>query len=244
MSHPNAEAQKSSGGLMEDVIGIFVSPSQVFEHQRNKSFVMPVLIQMVILTALAVGLKNLMAPFWDAEFARGAAKAAQQAAANGTPAPPAGMMNSIQSFTYYSAAVVGPWLTAIIGGIVLWLGGKIVGAKFSVGQGMTIAAWAGMPMILGMIAMAVLGVMADPLTVRGMGDAQLGLARFFDPNTASPALMALFTILDVFSIWSIVLAGIGVSVVGHVSRGAGMVAALVRWGVTALFTVGGAVMRG
>lgn len=244
MSHPNAEAQKSSGGLMEDVIGIFVSPSQVFAHQRNKSFVMPVLIQMVIFIALAVGLKNLMAPFWDAEFARGAAKAAEKAAAAGTPAPPAGMMDTMQNVTYYSAAIVGPWITAIFGGIVLWLGGKIVGARMSVGQGMTIAAWAAMPTILGMIAMAVLGVMADPQTVRGMGDAQLGPARFLDPATASPAILALMTLLDVFNIWCVVLAGIGVAVVGGVSRGAGMVASVVKWGVSALFAVGGAIMRG
>ena len=236
MSQPNAEAQKSSGSVMEDLINIFVNPAAVFEHQRDNGFVTPALVQTILLTLLTFALHNLLAPFVDADFARGMAKASAKAAASGQPMPEQakGMMETVQKFSLYAAAVLGPWFIAIFGGIVVWLISKIVGAKMAVSQGMTIAAWAAMPMILGSVTMAIFGMMADPQTVRGSGDGQLGALRFFDPDTTSPLLTEILRRLDLFALWEVVLTAIGISVVGRVSRGAGFAAAGIRWGLVAL----------
>lgn len=242
MSHPNAEAPKSSGGLMEDVVNIFVNPSSVFEHQRNKSFAMPALVQSLIMLVLVIAMGNLIAPFFDAEQARALAAAA----ANGQTMPPEAAANA-QKFGRYGAfgvLVIMPWFIAIFGGLFGWIGSKVVGAKIGYGQAATIASWAGFPAILGTIAMGIMGIVMDTTTVRGVADGQLGPARFLDPATASPAVLGLLQSIDIFSIWGIVLFGIGVSVVGGVSRGSGMVASIVKWGIVALFSVGGALMRG
>jgi len=236
VSHPNAEAQKSSGGLMEDLINIFINPSAVFEHQRHGSFAIPALVQTILLTLLTFALHNLLAPFIDADFARGMAKASAKAAASGQAMPEQakGMMETIQKFSLYAAALLGPWFIAIFGGVVVWLVSKIVGAKMAVAQGMTIASWAAMPMILGTVTMAIFGIMADPQTVRGTGDGQLGVLRFFDPDTTSPLLTEIFRRLDLFAVWEVVLTAIGISVVGRVSRGSGFVSAGIRWALVAL----------
>jgi len=242
VSHPNAEAPKSSGGLMEDLIGIFVSPAAVFEHQRNKSFVMPALVQSIIMLVLCIAMGNLIGPYFDAENARAMAAAA----AKGQAMPPE-MKASAEKFARYGAfgfMVIMPWFTAIVGGLLGWIGSKIVGAQMSYGQSAMAAAWAGFPAVFGVVAMGIMGMMADPATIRGVADAQLGPARFLDPATASPAILGLLQSIDIFGIWTIILFGIGVSVVGRVSRGSGMIASLVKWGIVALLSVGGAVMRG
>lgn len=227
---------------MEDVINIFVNPSAVFEHQRNKSFAMPALIQTVLMLVLVVAMGNLISPYFDAENARAMAAAA----AKGQVMPPEAQATA-EKFSHYVALgmmVILPWFVAIVGGLFGWIGAKIVGAKMGYGQAAMIASWSGFPAILSTIAMGIMGMMTDTSTVRGISDGQLGPARFLDPATASPAIMGLLQSIDIFSIWTIVLFGIGVSVVGMVSRGTGMIASLVKWGIVALFSVGGAVLRG
>ncbi|MEP6766135.1 MAG: YIP1 family protein [Gemmatimonadaceae bacterium] len=236
MSLPTDASTKPSGGLMDDLLEIFVKPSAVFERRRDSGFVVPVVVQMLLFVVLAVGLHNLMAPYMDADFARAMAKTAAKAAANGQPMPEqaTAMAEKFKNVGGYVIPAVVPWLVAIIGGIFVWLFAKIVGAKLQVGQGMTIAAWSFFPAILAMVVVAVFGVIADPQTVRGMSDAQLGPARFVDPATVSPILLQFLMRLDVFNIWSVILTGIGISVVGRVSRTAGIGAAVIQWVVVAL----------
>ena len=236
MSLPIAATAQKSGGLMEDLLEIFVKPSAVFDRRRNTSFAVPAFVQMIIFLVLAVALHNLIAPFLDAEFARGMARQAAKASANGQPMPEqaTAMAEKFKSVGGYVTAVLGPWLIAIIGGVFVWLFSKIVGAKMQVGQGMTIAAWSNMPALLAAIVVAIFGVVADPQTVRGMADAQLGPARFFDPNTVSPMVMQLLMRLDIFNIWMVILTGIGISVVGRVSRTSGILASFIQWAVVAL----------
>lgn len=242
MSHPNAEAPKSSGGLMEDLINIFVNPSSVFEHQRNKSFAMPALVQSIIMLVLCLAMGNLIGPYFDAENARAMAAAAAKGQA--MPAEAQAAAEKFARYGAYAVLVIMPWFIAIVGGLFGWIGAKIVGANMGYGQSAMVASWAGFPAVLGTIAMGIMGMMTDPTTIRGVADGQLGPARFLDPATASPAILGLLQSIDIFSIWTIILFGIGVSVVGQVSRGSGMVASLVKWGIVALFSVGAAVMRG
>ena len=246
MSHPNAEAQKSSGGLMEDLINIFVNPSAVFEHQRNKSFVMPALIQTILFAALVFGLRNLIMPFWDAETSRQMAAQAAAMAAKGQAMPEGAkaMGEKMASYGSMIGPIIAPWFTAIVGGLFTFLASRLVGAKLSFGQSAMIASWSNFPAVLSFIAMGIIGMMMDPATVRGVTDGQLGPGKFFDPNTTSPALVALFQNLDLFNIWSIVIMGIGIAVVARVPRGSGFVGALIKWGIVVLFSIVPAVLRG
>jgi hypothetical protein len=84
------------------------------------------------------------------------------------------------------------------------------------------------------ITSAIFGMMADPQSVRGTGDGQLGLLRFFDPDTTSPLLIEILRRIDVFALWELALTAIGISIIGRVSRGSGFVAAAIKWALVAL----------
>jgi hypothetical protein len=233
VTEPGGDVPKSSGGLMEDVIEIFTNPSALYERVRNSSFLRPALVQTVIFLVLALALKNLMAPFTDAEFARGMAKAAAKAAASGQPMPE-GATAMAEKFKNVASLVgppVLPWIIALLGGLMVWLCSKFVAAKLSFGQSMTVTSWSFMPAILGTITIAVFGLVMDPQSVRGVTDGQLGPGRFFDPNTTSPFVYAVLQRCDVFNLWSVALTGIGISVVGRVARSAGFIAAVVQWAI-------------
>ncbi len=226
-------------GLMDDIVDAFIHPSALFDRMRDSSFVRPALIQMVLCGVLVFALRNLISPYFDAEFARGMAKATAQAAAQGRELPASAMEMSrkISSFSTMFGPLLVPWFIAIFGGLATWIGARIVGAKISYGQSATIASWSYMPGVLGYIALAVQGAIVDGNAIRGVSDGQLGPARFLDPNTASPQLLALLQNLDVFGIWSLVLTAIGVAVVARTSRSTGALAAVIRFGIGALLAL-------
>lgn len=226
-------------GLMDDVVDAFIHPSALFDRVRDSSFVRPAVIQMVLCGVLVFALRNLISPYFDAEFARGMAKASAQAAAQGRemPASAIEMSRKIASFSTMFGPLLVPWFIAIFGGLATWIGARIVGAKISYGQSATIASWSYMPGVLGFVALAVQGALVDTNAIRGASDGQLGPARFLDPNTASPQLLALLQNLDVFGIWSLILTAIGVAVVARTSRSTGALAAVIRFAIGALLTL-------
>lgn len=241
MSYPDTEGPKAAkgGSLMEDVISIFYNPSAVFEHQRNKSFVMPALIQTVLFALIVFSMRNLIQPFWDAESARQMAAQAAKMAASGQPMPEGAKASGekIASVMSMIGPIIAPWLTAIFGGLFTWLASKLVSAKLTFGQSATIAVWAAFPAVLAFVVTAIFGVVKDPATIRGITDGQLGFGQLLDPNTASRAVIALAQQTDLFSVWTFILSAIGISVVSRSPQSSGFVAAAIKWGIVVAFSV-------
>jgi len=234
-------ATAARGGLFEDIIDVFINPSAVFERNKNTGFARPALIQSVIFLVLVIALKNLVSPYFDAEFERSMATAA----AKGQEIPEAAMATS-RKFAGYIGMIgplFAPWFVALIGGLFTMIGARIVGAKLSFGQSATIASWSYFPAIIGYLAIAVQGALVDSQSIRGVSDSQFGPARFVDPSTISPSLLGFLQSVDLFSIWTLVLTAIGVAIVAGVARGTGAIAALVRWGLFALVTLGFGLLR-
>jgi hypothetical protein len=72
----------------------------------------------------------------------------------------------------------------------------------------------------------------------------LNLARFMDPDKASPVLIALGSRVDVFTIWITVLLAIGIHVLGKIPKQQAYIAAAITWAVGALPAVLGALRAG
>jgi hypothetical protein len=70
------------------------------------------------------------------------------------------------------------------------------------------------------------------------------LARFMDPDGASPALIALASRFDLFTIWVTVLLAIGLHVVGRIPKQQAAIVAAITWVVGALPAVLGALRGG
>lgn len=227
------------GGVFEDFIDVLVRPSALFDRVRNQGFVKPALVQTIMLLVLVLALRNLVQPFFDAEFARQGALQAAKMAESGRAMPEgaSAMSEKIGTFMSTVGLVLSPWLIAIFGGLFTWIAARVVGARIAFGQAATIASWSYTPAILGYIVFAVQGALMDTTAVRGVSDAQIGPARFLDPTTASPVLLGLLQQLDLFNVWTLVLTAIGVAVVARTSISTGALAAIIRFAIAALFTL-------
>lgn len=228
-------AASSKGGVFEDVLEVLWAPGQVFDRSRAKGVGRYILALTVITLVIVLATKGLLQPYIDANFD----VQMQQRAAGGKPMP-AEAVAAAQRFAGYAFIATGILMIpigAVLTGLLVWIGGKVAAAPFTFGQGMLIAALASVPRVLSFMATAVQGAMADPQAIRSFSDAALGAARFVDPVSTSPALMAMLSNLDVFNLWQLVIIAVGISVIGRVERSAGVVGALVAWGLGVALTV-------
>lgn len=228
-------ADASKGSLFEDVLEVLWAPAKVFDRSRAKGVGMYILVLTAVTLVVVLATRGLIQPYVDANFDL----QMQQMAAKGKPMP-AEAVAAAQKFAGYGFLATGVLMIpigAVLTGLLVWIGGKVASARFTYGQAMLIATLTSVPRVLSFIATGVQGAMADPQSIRSFSDASLGAARFVDPVSTSPALMAMLTNLDIFNVWQFVIMAIGISVIGRVERSAGYVGALVGWGLGVALTV-------
>jgi hypothetical protein len=230
-SIPAAPSPKKAG-LWEDFIDIFYAPSEVFARRINSGFFIPMLVVTVLVGLIFLATAGAMQPILDAEFSRGMATA-QKANPNMTDAQmQAG--KKIGETIAKIAIFVGTPIAIFFSGLFLWVVGKFFGAKQTFGAALMVAAYASVVKVAGAIAGAIQLLLLDTSSMNGYLRLSLGVGRFFDPDTASPALLALVGRLDVFTIWMTILLGIGLSVTGKIPRTQAMIAAAIVWILGAL----------
>ena len=223
---PRADAKASR---WEDFIDIFYAPSAVFARRASSGFLLP----MVVVTLLTGGLYVMNSGVWsyvmDAEMSRALARQSQQMTEE--------QMQGVRRFSE-TMAKVGAFVFVPVGifltGLMLWVCGKFVDARQTLRQATMVAAFAFLPRVVEGLVVAVQGLMLDPSTMDGRWRVSLGVGRFFDPDTTSPALLAFLGRIDVFTIWVTVLLAIGLAVTGRIPRGRAAIAAAIVWLLGAL----------
>ena len=231
----NQVATPASGGLLDDLLEIFTSPSKVFERRREGGYGLLLLVLMVLAVTIGLATMGLTEVFWDAQVQLGM----QQAAAKGQPMP-AQAVEMGRGFTRWGGAL-GPAvilpIAVWIGALFVMLGAKITGGSVSYKQGALIVTLASFPRLLGPIIMAVLGLVVDPQTIRSVSDGALGPARFFDPLTTSPVVLGVLANFELTNLWSIAIMAIGISVIARVTRGSGWVGAGIVFACSLALTI-------
>lgn len=216
-----------AGNVVTELVDLLFAPSRTFEALRRRGAWAHGTVLAVLALAIVVALRGLLEPFIEANMVL----ALRQAAARGQ-AMPAGAAGAMASFAWWgfvgTAAMAVPG-AALFGGLGLWLGARPLSVPLSFGRAAVVATLSAIALPVGTLLMAVQGALLDPATVRGITDASLGPARFVDPTTMSPALLAILARLDLPSLWGVVLGGIGVSVMGGVTRGTGFLVAALSW---------------
>lgn len=219
-----ADADDTNGGIVDDLVETFVAPARAFERRRDGRYGLLLLILMVVTGVIMVATMGLSAPYWDAQFDA----SMRMAAAKGQALPPEATGELARTGFRWVAVVTAtlavPFLVWL-GALFVALGGKLAGASIGYRQGAAIMTLASMPRLLAPVAMAVQGLLVDPAQIRSFSDASLGPARFMNPETTSPVILSLLGNFDLTSLWSFALLGIGISVVGRVSRGNGFIGA-------------------
>jgi hypothetical protein len=240
----NADAVKevepapAKAGLWEDFVDIFYAPSSVFARRSDGKFGLALLFLVIVGAVLFFVTKNAMQPIFDAEFTRQTATAMRK-----NPNITAEQMASMRNFS----DMLGPVIFAVIltisvlgTGLILWLVGKLFDAKESVAAAIMIATYAEVPRIVQILTNAAQALIMSPEKLNAANSVGFNLARFMNPDTTSPVMIALGARVDLFTIWVTVLLAIGLHVVGNVSKQQAYIAAALTWVIGALPALFGA----
>jgi hypothetical protein len=247
MSDPNTSSSAGSAGFepafptpaaeqpaswWEDFIDIFYTPSTVFARRANAGFGVPMLVVTILFGVIFIAMSGALQPLMDAEFQRGAA-----ATMKNNPQVTAEMMEKGRAIGE-TAAKFGTFIvipvTLFLLGLILWIVGKLVDAKVSLSQAVLIVSLAWTPRVLEAVVNGVQGLLLDPASLNGRYRVTFGVGRFFDPDVASPMLIAMVGRIDLFTIWITVLMAIGLSVIGKIPRSRAALAAAAVWVIGAL----------
>jgi hypothetical protein len=238
------EADPSSGkaGLWEDFVDIFYTPSSVFARRSDGKFGLALLFLVIIGTVLFFVTKNAMGQIMDAEFARQSAAAIRK-----NPNITEEQMASGRGFFETFAPIffaVGLTISVFGTGLVLWVVGKLFDAKESITAAIMIATYSEVPRIVQILTNAAQALVMSPEKQTSLNAVGFNLARFINPDTGSPVVIALASRVDLFTIWVTVLLAIGLYVVGKVPKEKAAIAAGITWVVGALPAVFGALRAG
>jgi Yip1 domain. len=225
MTSPAPAATKTP--IWEDFIDIFHSPSEVFARRQNQGVLVPMLILTLILGGLNLAFSGVLSPVRDAEFSR--AMAAQMKAHPEYTQDQLETGRKIGEVVAKVGAFVLVPIAILVVGLFVWLVGKLVEAKEPISGALVIATYAFVPHILESVLNGVQGLLMDPASLTGAASLSLSAARFMNPETTSPVMMAIAGHFDVFVIWLVVLIVIGLSVIGKIPRSRAAIAGGVLW---------------
>jgi Yip1 domain len=232
MTDAGAEPTPTKAGLWEDFIDIFTQPSVVFERRREGTFGLAMLILVVVSGVLFFALHNGLAPIMDAEMAKAAAAMASKNPSI-TPDQIASQQAMMEKFAPIGIILFLP-IGILIGAVLLWLAGKVIGASVAFAAAMMITTYAQVPRIAETVLNAIQGLLLSPESITSRYSVQIGPARFLDAASANPVLLAILGGLDLFTIWITVLLAIGLAVVARVPRSKAAIAAGAVWLITLL----------
>ncbi|MES2178169.1 MAG: Yip1 family protein [Gemmatimonadota bacterium] len=222
----------------EDYIDIFYAPSSVFERRKDSGFGIPMLVVTLLISAIALANHGAMQPILDAEFSR-----QTEAMMKANPQMTAEMMEKGRAIgekiALFGGVIFIPIALLLIG-LFLWVCGKFVGAKQTLGAAVMVASFSYVPRILEAVLNGVQLLVLDPSSLTSLNSLKLGVSRFMDPDTSSKIVLALVGRIDVFTIWTTVLLAIGLSVTGKVSRSQAAIGAVILWFLGALVPLLGA----
>jgi hypothetical protein len=210
-----APVQKAS--FFDDVIEIFIHPTNVVRRRANSSVWPPMLFVAIVVGIISFATFNTLAPAFEADFSRAMAKtmAKNPQMTQEMADKSRDMMLGIGKYTLPIIMLI----TMFLLGVVTWGLSKVVGAATTFQQCLGVAAWAYCPRIIGALAGGVQGLLMDPANLTSTMSFTLSPARFMNPETANPLLMQLAARFDLITIWVTILLAIGVYVTGRVSKG-------------------------
>lgn len=214
-----APAAKSAS-RWEDFVDIFFAPSQVFARRRDGRFWLPLLVFVVLNTGLFMAARPLMAPVFDhmasvqeAKMRRDNPQVTDEQVAVGR------RMQEKFTTGWLGAAMVAVGQAFMVLGValLLWLLAKPFGSGASYGQAATVAAFAFIPRLLATALTALLLLVTGAEHATTLESIGFSPARFLGEDTA-PMLRALLGRFDLFVLWSTVLLGIGIALMGRADR--------------------------
>jgi len=237
--YPTPATPAKPAALWEDFVDIFTQPAAVFERRRDGRFGMALLILTLLSVVIFFATRPLVQPLIDRVMEYGMAQQVRQGAMTAEQAAQARqMMGGFAGVMTAVGAVFAVPMIVLLSALLLWLGGKAVEARMTFGQAMTVATYANVPRVFvgGVLGALLLAFVDVERFAPMLQSAPLGPA-FVLGADANPILVMLAQRFDLLTLWSTVLAGIGAAVMGRTTRGRGLAASAIVWGVATLYAL-------
>jgi len=235
-------------GVFSRITGVFFEPGKTFaDIGRRPSWFAPLLLTIVAGLAFyaAYGQHVGWARFVSQQMATNARM--QQAMAQVPPDQVESRLAMQAKFTsigyYASGFVIMPIILLLSSAIVLGMT-SMMSAGLRYKQVFAIVCFAGLPMVIKHLLSIAVVYLKNPDDFNLINPLAFNAAAFMDPVTSSKFLYTLGVTFDLFTIWIIVLTGIGLSAAAgkkRLSFGGGLFAAATPWVIFGLF---GATMAG
>jgi len=235
---------------LQRITNTFTAPSKTFEDIKrgNKSWWMPFLIYVVIgyvffaAVATKIGIQQVV----DNQIHLNPAQEEKLAQA---PPEQRAMSAKISLYITEGIFIANPLLILAVialGSLGLWGTINFVfGGKAQYGSIFTAWMYASLPSLvktlLGIIVIYA-GTAPESFNIKNFAPTNAGA--FLNPLEANKMLYALATSLDVITIWTLVLMGIGVATVAGVKRNSGYIAVFGWWAIFVVIGVGIAAITG
>jgi hypothetical protein len=225
------------------VVNIFTAPSKTFEDIKrgHKSWWMPFLILVLAGYILFAAVTTKIGMATVSENQMKMDPKTEERMASMTPEQRAGAEKISIAITQ-GIFIANPALVLLIvavGSLVLWGTINFVfGGKASYGSVFAVWMFASLPSViktlLGVIVIYA-GMAPESFNIRNFAPTNIGA--FLSPADTNKALYSLATSLDAITIWTLVLMGIGVSIVAGVKRSSGYIAVFGWWAIIVLVGV-------
>ena len=236
---------------MGRVTSTFSAPSKTFEDIKrgNRSWWLPFVILSIVgyIFFAAVSYKVTIQTVVDNQLKLASEKQQEQMA----QAPPAQreMTAKISLYVTEGVFIAGPvflLVAAAVVSLVLWGTINFVfGGKATFGSIFAVWFFADLPSILKvLLGIVVMFAGGTPETFNIKNFAPTNVAAFLPVMETNKAVYALANSLDVVTIWSMVLLGMGIATVAGVKRSSGYIAVFGWWALIVLIGVGYAAVMG
>lgn len=213
----------------EDYVDVFFSPRELFERRAGDRLLPP------LLALLAAGLLMYFVTLPVNRMVMEASMAAQ-------PAEAAQAMEQYGLVFLLLGALVVPAFLAVtvtFAAFLLWGLGQTFGAELLFRDAMLIATYAAFVYLVAQLLSGVIILVTGAQTVDPIRDMSFGVLRFIGSEEMDGSLAALLRRFDIFAFWQAFLWGLGVMIVGRVSRGRAILIAALAW---ILFAVPGVII--
>ncbi len=228
------------------VPGVFHKPTQVFESiARRPSWWMPFLFTMIVIYLFYFSVTAKVG--WKQVYEnnlRLAPKQAQQLE-NLTPEQRANSEKIAVSFTqgvWLGMPILTLLFAAIEAAVLLGTINFVFGGRATFWQVYAVTWYAGLPGLLKfLLAILALMVGLDPEGFQINNPAGTNLGYYLNPTDTPKAFYTLATQVDLVMLWTLVLMGIGLSVVARTKRSSGLTAVFGWWILMVLIGVGASV---
>ena len=235
---------------LQRVTNTFSAPSKTFEDIKrgNKSWWLPFVLIVVVTYILfaAITMKITWGTVVDNTIRMDPKAEARMAQL------PAEQRETANKFTLY--AVEGSFIASplfVLAGVALLTLGLwgtinfVFGGKASYGSIFSVWFYASLPgLIKSLLGTVVIFAGATPETFNIKNFAPTNVAAFLPVMETNKALYSLASSLDVITIWTLVLLGMGTATVAGVKRGSGYIAVFGWWAIFVLIGVGWAAAMG